>query len=288
MLKQRFLTTLVILPLALVIIFALPIFWFALAVLVVLALAAWEWSSLMSMKSLVGRIVYVGVVVAAIAALWTYVPLEQVWHEGALHPFILAVVASGVFWWLLAIVLVFNFPRSQSLWARNKMFVAMFGLLIFIPTWAAALGLRSLFFAELPMFGAWMLLFVLVLVWAADVGAYFAGRRFGKHKLMPRVSPAKTLEGVFGGLLLALLVMAGVAFFLPVQPEQLPGYFLVGVVTVLASVFGDLNESMFKRFAGVKDSGSMLPGHGGMLDRIDSLTSALPVFLIGYVFFVVS
>ncbi|RUO36318.1 phosphatidate cytidylyltransferase [Aliidiomarina sanyensis] len=288
MLKQRILTAIVLLPLAFFIIFALPMPWFALAVMIVLGLAAWEWSPLMSVRNFAGRIGYVGFVLAAIGMLWAFVPVEQFWDGASLHPFILAVVAVGGLWWLLAILLVFNFPRSQRVWARSRAFVALFGFLILVPTWAAAVALRSLFFEDNPIFGAWMLLFVLGLVWAADIGAYFAGRKFGKRKLMPQVSPAKTLEGMLGGLALSVLIMAIVALLLPVSYGQLPGYFFVGVVTVLVSVFGDLNESMFKRCAGVKDSGSILPGHGGILDRIDSLTSALPIFLIGYVLFVVA
>src|SRR5690606_17335644 len=126
--------------------------------------------------------------------------------------------------------------------------------------------------------GPAVMLFLLLLVVAADVGAYFAGRRFGRNKLAPRVSPGKTWEGVIGGLLgAALIALAGGAWFgVPLVP-----FVALCVVAVLASIVGDLTESLFKRHAGVKDSGTLLPGHGGVLDRVDSVTAAAPVFLIG-------
>ncbi|TRW49574.1 CDP-diglyceride synthetase [Aliidiomarina halalkaliphila] len=287
MLKQRIITAIVLLPLAFGIIFALPIEWFALAVLLVLLLAAWEWSPLMKVCHFWGRLAYTALIGIAIAAVWWLVAFDDLWHGGRLHAVLYYVSLVGGLWWLAATLLVFNFPRSQRLWINSRIFVGVFGFLILVPTWAAALSIRSMHYDANPLFGAWTLLFVLGLVWAADIGAYFAGKRFGKRKLMPHVSPGKTLEGLYGGVALALLVMAIVAWALPVERELLLGYFAVGLITVLISVFGDLNESMFKRCAGVKDSGSILPGHGGILDRIDSLTSALPVFLIGYLWLVV-
>ena len=121
----------------------------------------------------------------------------------------------------------------------------------------------------------------MLVVWATDTGAYFAGRTLGKHKLMPSVSPAKTLEGLAGGLLTTMVVVAGVMY---IAPEQELGLLVVvTLVTALASAFGDLSESMFKRAANIKDSGTILPGHGGILDRIDSLTAAFPVFTFIYI-----
>ena len=121
----------------------------------------------------------------------------------------------------------------------------------------------------------------MLIVWATDTGAYFAGRTLGKHKLMPSVSPAKTLEGLAGGLLTSMLIVAGVMYFSPQQ--ELGLLVVVTLITALASAFGDLSESMFKRVAVIKDSGTILPGHGGILDRIDSLTAAFPVFTLIYI-----
>src|SRR5207302_1283767 len=124
---------------------------------------------------------------------------------------------------------------------------------------------------------------LLILIWAADTGAYFAGRAFGKHKLLPNVSPGKTWEGFFGAMLMTVIVMGFVVYFLNIPPNNWVPLFLLGFVTVIFSILGDLFESMLKRQAGIKDSGKILPGHGGILDRIDSLTSAAPIFALGVI-----
>ncbi|RUO21525.1 phosphatidate cytidylyltransferase [Aliidiomarina haloalkalitolerans] len=287
MLKQRILTAIVLIPLALGAIFLLPLPWFGLVVLLVMALAAWEWAPLMGVCHRAGKLAYTLLCMALIGIFFWFIPLEQIWQSPSLHPIVYWLTVVGAVWWLIAIVLVLNFPRSKAVWQRSRIFVGLIGLLMLVPAWAAIIALRSEHYAQEPLHGAFLVLFVFLLVWAADVGAYFSGKKFGKHKLMPRVSPGKTLEGLVGGLALAILVMFVVAEYTNLFIEHSVGYYAVGIVTVLVSVFGDLNESMFKRCVGVKDSGSLLPGHGGILDRIDSLTSALPVFLFGYVWFMI-
>ena len=129
-------------------------------------------------------------------------------------------------------------------------------------------------------------LFILCLVWAADTGAYFSGTLWGKHKLAPKISPGKTIEGLCGGIMSALIVAAIFAVFAKIEfSKLLPWTFLV-ILVVLFSVLGDLFESIMKRQAGVKDSGQWIPGHGGILDRIDSLTAAVPVFTLGLLLFI--
>ena len=143
-------------------------------------------------------------------------------------------------------------------------------MLVLIPAWLALVRLHAQ--------GPALMLFLLLLVVAADIGAYFAGRHFGRNKLAPRVSPGKTWEGVMGGVVgAAVVALVGVSIF-HVSAAPFIG---LSLVTVLASVVGDLTESLFKRHAGVKDSGSLLPGHGGVLDRVDSVTAAAPIFLVG-------
>lgn len=287
MLKQRILTAVVLIPLALGAIFLLPLHWFGLVVLLVMALAAWEWAPLMGVCSQAGRVAYTVLCMVLIGIFYWLIPLDQVWQSTTLNPIVYWLTLIGALWWLIAIVLVLNFPRSKAVWQRSRVFVGLIGLLMLIPAWSAIIALRAEHYAQEPLHGALLVLFVFLLVWAADVGAYFSGKKFGKHKLMPRVSPGKTLEGLIGGLALSVLVMFLVAEYSSLIVEHSVGYYAVGIVTVMVSVFGDLNESMFKRCVGVKDSGSLLPGHGGILDRIDSLTSALPVFLIGYVWFMI-
>ncbi|EGN75654.1 CDP-diglyceride synthetase [Idiomarina sp. A28L] len=286
MLKQRILTAAVLIPIALAAIFLLPLPLFGLAVTAVLALAAWEWSPLMGVCNVAGRLAYTALNTIILGVLYWFTPINGIWSAEGMVDWLYYIVLVGGIWWLLAIALVFNFPRSKALWQRSRLFVGVFGILILVPAWVALMSLRSLNYDSNPMFGGWTVLFVFVLVWAADVGAYFAGKRFGRRKLMPNVSPGKTMEGFIGGLFLAILVMFLVSLVLELPTELMLGYYIVGVATVLVSVFGDLNESMFKRCAGVKDSGSILPGHGGILDRIDSLTSALPIFLLGYLWLI--
>ncbi|PWW14330.1 MULTISPECIES: phosphatidate cytidylyltransferase [Pseudidiomarina] len=282
MLKQRLLTALVLIPVALYAVFALPLTGFAVAVLILMTAGAWEWAPLMGVTKRLGRIAYTLSVSVILAALMWWVPVDQVWQQGELAQPLYILIVLGCAWWVLALVLILNYPRSRRVWSRTRSIVGVFGWLTLVPAWAGMLAIRSLNYAEQPLFGGFAVLFVLLLVWAADVGAYFAGVRYGRNKLMPAVSPGKTMEGLLGGITLAFVVMMVVAHWLKLPAEQFAGYYLAGLVTVVASVFGDLNESMFKRCAGVKDSGSLLPGHGGILDRIDSLTAALPVFALAY------
>ncbi len=286
MLKQRLATASVLIPLALGAIFLLPLYWFAWASLIVLVMAAWEWSPLMGIHRVAGRLLYCAGVAGLIGLTAWLIPLEQIWTAEGLSEAYLYPVIIGCVWWAASFVLVCNFPRSRCIWAKSRAFVALIGVFMLVPAWSALMGLRALHYNTDTHFGSWVVLFIFSLVWAADVGAYFSGKRFGKHKLMPEVSPSKTKEGFLGGLALASVVMITVAYYLEIPRDTLTAFFLVSILTVVLSVIGDLNESMFKRCAGVKDSGSLLPGHGGLLDRIDSLTSALPVFLLGYLWLI--
>lgn len=285
MLKQRLITALILIPLALYVVFALPLFWFAAAIILLMTAGAWEWAPLMNVTRHSARIAYTVFVAVLLSVLMWWVPLDKVWQDGELAPVIYYLIVAGCVWWLVAIALVINYPRSRRVWSRTRSIVGVFGLLTLVPAWAGLVAVRSLNYAEQPLFGGFAVLFVLLLVWAADVGAYFAGVRYGRNKLMPAVSPGKTMEGLCGGVTLAFVVMMVLAHWLKIPAEQFAGYYITGLVTVVASVFGDLNESMFKRCAGVKDSGKLLPGHGGILDRIDSLTAALPIFTLSYLWF---
>lgn len=150
----------------------------------------------------------------------------------------------------------------------------LIGLLILLPAWKGLLLLKQWPLAN------WLIVAVMVLVWAADIGAFFFGRAFGKHKLAPKVSPGKSWEGLFGGLLVSLLITAGVGLFRGWSMSELSLALVGSTLVVLVSVVGDLAESMFKRQSGLKDSSHLLPGHGGVLDRIDSLTAAIPLFVV--------
>lgn len=285
MLKQRILTAVVLVPVALYGVFMLPLWGFSLFIQAVLMMGAWEWSPLMGVRRTSARIAYTAFIGALIGVLSWLAPYQHLWEGGELSSIIYYTIAVGGVWWVIALAMVVNYPSSRRMWSRTRAIVGVFGTLIFVPTWAALVTVRSIDIDESRFFGGWVVLFILLLVWAADVGAYFAGVRYGRNKMMPAVSPGKTMEGLCGGLTLAFVVMMVVAHWTKIPADQFTGYYLTGLFTVVASVFGDLSESMFKRSAGVKDSGSILPGHGGILDRIDSLTAAVPIFTLAYLEF---
>lgn len=261
MLKQRIITALILLPIALIGFFLLEGLAFALFIGVVVSLGAWEWARLAGCVGQPARVGY-ALLVAALLVVLYQLPV--------LAPWLLAV---SVFWWLAATALVLSYPDSQRHW-RGRTGSLVIGLLILLPAWQALLVLK-----QWPQ-GNWLIVAVMVLVWVADIGAYFSGRRFGRRKLAPQVSPGKSWEGLVGGLLASLLVTLGVGLYRGWSARELVLALLGAAAVVLISVVGDLTESMFKRSAGIKDSSQLLPGHGGVMDRIDSLTAAVPVFAV--------
>lgn len=173
----------------------------------------------------------------------------------------------------VATYLVLTYPRSSAHWSSAACKLVI-GLLILLPAWQGLVQIK-----QEPL-GNWLIMAVMVLVWGADIGAYFSGRAFGKRKLAPQVSPGKSWEGVYGGLALSLVITAIVGFVRDWSFAQMLMGLIGAAVIVFISVVGDLTESMFKRQSGIKDSSNLLPGHGGVLDRIDSLTAAIPVFAV--------
>jgi phosphatidate cytidylyltransferase len=256
-LRNRILTALVLLPLVIAAIYLLPLGAFALAFWIVVALAAWEWSALVPLASAAARGTYLAALAALCAAAW-FAPILGT-------PLLLAAAVL----WLIACALVVRYPRSGD--RLSQAAIAGAGIVILGAAWTALVTIRAL-----PAGAHWVLWLMLV-VWAADIGAYFAGRRFGHRKLAPAVSPGKTWEGVAGGAGLALLVGTAVLALLgALRPVWLP----VLALLIAVSILGDLFESVLKRHQGVKDSGSLLPGHGGVLDRVDSLIAVLPFFAL--------
>lgn len=279
MLKQRILTAAVLAPLTIAAIFFLPLKLFALFAAAVFLLAAREWGGFVN-KSCQSWFIYpLGFILAATLVV---IPIDAVWVP-ELHSGIEYLLIAGGGWWLLSIVLVLSYPNSTALWKNNPWLKALFGIVTLVPFFWSLVTLRGADAMHDPLHGAWLVLFVMLLVWGADTGAYFSGKALGKHKLAPKVSPGKTIEGFVGGLI-TTLVVAVIAMVLFEIPSERQAYFIfASVLTSLASTLGDLNESMFKREAGLKDSGNLLPGHGGVMDRIDSLTAALPVFTLCYI-----
>lgn len=286
MLKQRIITALILAPAAIAAIFYLPLIYFAILLLVIIGIGAWEWGPFMGFDTTTRRVGFVGTTLFLIAGIWTSVSLNDLWlNSGQLHSYALAVLWLAVAWWIFSAFLMFSYPNASSFWSKHRSVRGVFGWLTLVPTWLAFMVIRTNDYQVDTYHGAQLLMFLLLMVWSADIGAYFVGKAFGKTKLMPNVSPGKTLEGFLGGIASACILVAITAYILAWNQEQVITVLLVTVLITTVSVLGDLNESMFKRQAGVKDSGSILPGHGGILDRIDSLTATAPVFALCYVLF---
>ena len=270
MLKQRIITALILLPIALGGFFLLNGGDFALFIGFVVTLGAWEWARLAGLMTQPLRIAYAAVVAGALMLLYLMPDLAP-WVLGA-----------AVIWWALATWLVLTYPRTSELWASAACRL-LIGLLILLPAWQGLVLLKHW------QLGNWLILSVMVLVWAADIGAYFSGKAFGKRKLAPTISPGKSWEGAIGGWLAVLLLASASVFSGALQDtfavhlQRSLGWFgMLAVMTLVAaaSVVGDLFESMLKRRAGMKDSSNLLPGHGGVLDRIDALVPVLPLAIV--------
>lgn len=272
MLKQRIITAIIMAGLFLAAIAYLPVPGLALLFGIIVGLGAWEWSGLAGWRQPFARAHYVALVLAALAAVYWYCQLGNQPPRVKVQP----LLGLACLWWTFALLWVKGYPGSAVLWRSVVMRSAM-GIMILVPGWMAAVYLLSFSPA-----GALMLVLV-VIVASADIGAYFAGKRFGKHKLAELVSPAKTWEGFWGGVTACALLAVVLWYQLPERAAHIGMASVVAVIltTALASVIGDLTVSMVKRESGVKDSGSLLPGHGGVLDRLDSLCAATPVFALG-------
>ena len=190
------------------------------------------------------------------------------------------VLLASLFWWIIALYSVIIFPKNSKHINQSLVIRITIGLFLFVPM---SLSLMALHDGNRSL-----ILLLLGLIWASDIGAYFTGKAFGKNKLSPNVSPKKTTEGLFGGIIFSLIVGALYVIITKDSPS-INDYLIFGFLSIiisLVSVLGDLFESLLKRLANVKDSGKILPGHGGMLDRIDSLTSSAPIFFVFFTYLI--
>ncbi|GAA6173056.1 phosphatidate cytidylyltransferase [Colwellia sp. KU-HH00111] len=286
MLITRIITALILAPAAIAAIFYLPLIYFAVLLLAVIGIGAWEWGPLMGFDTKARRSGFVVTTLILIACIWGLVSPNELWvNTTVLNEYALMLLWLAIAWWILSAFLMFSYPSASAFWAKHRSIRGVFGWLTLVPTWLAFMVIRTHAYPEDSYQGAQLLMLLFLMVWSADIGAYFVGKAFGKHKLMPNVSPGKTFEGFLGGMAFACMLMSIVAYQLSWNSDQVTTVLLVTVLITTVSVLGDLNESMFKRQAGVKDSGTILPGHGGVLDRIDSLTATAPVFALCYVMF---
>ena len=263
-LGQRVVTALVLAPLFVWAMFAMPTTYFSYLLLVFVTLGAWEFAKLIKLQSVFLQLFYTISIIA--------VALVAKGFEASLS----LVLYISIAWWVVNLYWVLSYPARTNLWFKPLIVRLISGVLLLVPMWLALSALH-----QNPDHGApWFLLLTLI-IWGADSGAYITGKAIGKHKLVPRVSPGKSVEGVIGGIGFALVVMVAFLQYQDIPTDKYLGYLLLTVVISSVSVLGDLFESLFKRESGMKDSGRILPGHGGVLDRIDSLTAAAPFFLLG-------
>ena len=261
MLKLRIITALVLIPVFTGAVWFLNTPTFALLMSLVIAQGAWEWSGLSKDRDILPRALYVMMTLGVLSLLYFYQSQTLV--------YVIMLLMLG--WWLIALLQIVRFQKSGQYILQMPLLLT--GLLVLAPAWFCLIQLHD----KEPQ-GPQLVLFVLILIWSADIAAYFSGRRWGRKKLASQVSPGKSWEGVYGALCAAVLIGLAYAVIEKYEGLNIVFFILISIITVAASILGDLLESLLKRRSDRKDSGSLLPGHGGVLDRIDSLTAALPIF----------
>jgi phosphatidate cytidylyltransferase len=267
-LRARLISAAIMVPLVIYGVLALPMDIFALLLGLVLVAGVWEWGHLVPLANSTLRLFYCATVAALMWLLW----------ESGLHISIGWLLSLAVLWWLFALYWLTH-PQlcAQTTGVVCAGFKVAAGMLVIVPAWAALVVLQG----SGPD-GPLLTLGLMIMVWLADSGAYFAGRRWGRNKLAPVISPGKTREGVYGGLLVSMLFAGVAAAIYSHSLRWTLACLLASVVAMLFSIAGDLLESLMKRQSGIKDSGHIIPGHGGILDRLDSLMAAAPLFLAGF------
>ncbi|MGE4570461.1 MAG: phosphatidate cytidylyltransferase [Gammaproteobacteria bacterium] len=264
MLIKRFATAAVLVPLVVLGTLKLDNNLFSLALALVVALGAWEYSQLIQIKRTPLKALYSTVV--------TLVAFSSAFCESLLMPLLLV---SAV-WWLFNIVWILLYPKYSCCWYSSWAVRLANGFFIFVPMLAALVAMQNK--------SNELVVLLLVLIWSADSGAFFIGKAIGKHKLCVRVSPGKTVEGAVGGIVTTIgVMMLYVGFLLEnTTSDQYLTFAVLALLVAIASIVGDLFESLYKRISNIKDSSNLLPGHGGVFDRIDSLTAAAPIFYLAY------
>ena len=265
----RVATALVLAPAVLAVVLVAPPGVFALLVGLFIVIGAAEWARLLGLEG-IWRIGYAALLGALCLAGWAWVFASP---SGIGETLLWSILGSAALFWCLQLTIFWPQPSPMMAWVRSRLAGLLVGTLVLVGGWFACAWLRG------QPGGSYLVLLLLGMVWAADIAAYFGGRRFGKRSLAPRISPGKTVAGaVFGVSASALVALAASGLLPDIHPVWLA---LGGLVIGLVSIAGDLTESLLKRQAGCKDSGSLLPGHGGVLDRIDSLLAVAPCFAAG-------
>jgi phosphatidate cytidylyltransferase len=281
MLLQRIITAIILAPLAALAVFKLPPIYFSLVWGLFILLAAWEWANLSGIANIFMRILFLFILTCSMAFIeyWTVfleiIAEEFNWLEVKKQSGILEwVMAFPVLWWFWTMLRIRNKAGVMLKKEQKPARKALIGWIILLTAWMAFARLRNFYGAEFAMY-------FLLLIWGADIAAYFTGKKYGKTKLSPEISPGKTVEGMYGALASALVfgILLGLYSQFPIV--IILDFIMLSILTVLISIYGDLFVSLLKRQRGVKDSGSLLPGHGGVLDRLDSIIAGAPFFYSG-------
>lgn len=266
MLKLRIISALIMVPLVIWMVLGLDNTGFALAMGLVVSLCAWEWSKFIPLHSILSRVIYTLSTMAMVAVVWRFAGSDG---------FVYGLLWVTLCWWLFALFWISR-PALIAAGSGASVLKDAVGWLLMVSCWVSLVVLHSR-----PEKGPYWVLFVLSLIWIADSGAFFAGRKWGQRKLAPEVSPGKTWAGVYGALGACGLYALIATWLFDLTGKDIPGFLLVCLITVLFSIAGDLFESLLKRQQNMKDSGQLIPGHGGILDRVDSLLAAAPIFVLG-------
>ena len=285
MLLKRILTASVLAFLIALAVFKLPMEYFSLVIGLITLFAAWEWSNLAGITSLFKRVSFLLVLILPMLGIqfWTQI-LELIaqtvdWPDVRDYSGILEwLVIPPVLFWILVMILIRNTPAGVLNLTLKTGYKALIGWFILLSAWMFLSRLRAFYGTEMTMY-------FLILIWVADISAYFVGKKWGSTKLAPDISPGKTVAGMYGALISGLVCAVVLSLIYGFQLMVASDFVLLSVLTVLISIYGDLLVSVAKRQRGVKDSGSLLPGHGGILDRIDSMIAAIP-FFYGCIYFV--
>ena len=272
MLKQRIITSLVLTPFVVWGVFSMPAMYFSIFILLLVGLSSWEWGHLSGIENSLFKGLYTA------ASLIVFILL--LWYLDITRPFFYVLLSISIAWWCYRIIriLIYKAPVSTNDVVKPaglNVVTAMSTIVALLIPFYSIVYLRNDY--DFPGY----LFYLLMTIWAADVFAYFSGKFFGKNKLAPHVSPGKTWEGVYGAFVgTSLGAIIGIFSFGFNLRESIL-FFVLTLIVVSISIFGDLSESLYKRQNAIKDSGNLLPGHGGILDRVDSLVAAAPFYIVG-------
>ncbi len=280
-LKLRVITAVILMAALVLISTLLSPFLFSLFVAFVVLLAAWEWAAFLDLESRRERVPYMASIACSLGATGLFIGvIPEV--ESIASVRVAAIMALGLLFWCFAYLILRGYPENAPAWSQRSK-IAFMGLCAMVPTWAGMVQLKYI------MLEGYLVLALIIMVAAVDVGAFFVGTFFGHTKLAPQLSPNKSWEGVWGGLLTCIvlgLIFTALLhlFIMPLTAVQFLILFALSILVSFFGVVGDLVESMLKRNCDVKDSGAILPGHGGLLDRVDSLMAVTPIFVLTVLF----